>query len=92
MVRRLTGIPTASLVFVCRMPPGATMMDHPSKIRSGIWRLNFEFSEQGCSRFFDELVPFLDKVKARILANRKDKAYHLVYIGTRKEAHQRRSF
>src|SRR5690349_2452447 len=81
---KLHGIP---VLCVCRMPPGALlMMDHLSKIRSGIWRLNFELTEQGCERFFDELVPFLDKTKSRILAHRKDKAYHLIFIGTRAES------
>ena len=68
------------------MPPSRNMDDLPTILRSGMWRLRFQLSTEGKTRFFDEFLPLLHDTKAEVLGKRDDKAWYLVYIGTKESA------
>ena len=71
------------------LPPGKTMDDPLTILRSGMWRLNFRFSAQGRQRFFSEFLPLLHETKESVLGPRDPEAWYLVYIGTKKESRGR---
>ena len=68
------------------MPPSRNMDDLPTIIRSGMWRLPFQLSPEGRTRFFSEFLPLLHKTKAEVLGPRDDESWYLVYIGTKESA------
>lgn len=65
------------------MPPGQNMDDYLTIFRSGLWRLNFQLSKEGKTRFFDEFFPLLHNTKEQTLGVRDDESWYLVYIGTK---------
>lgn len=65
------------------MPPGNNMDDYLTLLRSGLWRLSYQLSPEGRSRFFDEFLPLLNTTKANVLGPRDQDSWYLVYIGTR---------
>ncbi|KAK3678200.1 hypothetical protein LTR78_002296 [Recurvomyces mirabilis] len=65
------------------MPPGANMDDLLTLLRSGLWRLVYQLSREGRTRFYSEFLPLLHDTKARVLGPEKDnESWYLVYIGT----------
>lgn len=69
-----------------RMPPGKNMDDWWTVLRSGMWRLLFRLSREGKTRFYKEFLPLLHDTKQRVLKERDDKSYYLVYLGTKPSA------
>ena len=65
------------------MPPGNNMDDMLTILRSGMWRLNWLLSPEGRKRFFGEFFPLLNGTKMRVLGERDEESWYLVYIGTR---------
>jgi GNAT superfamily N-acetyltransferase len=65
------------------MPPGQNMDDIPTILRSGLWRLHYQLSREGRTRFFSEFFPLLHNTKADVLGERDEESWYLVYIGTR---------
>ncbi|KAK3684358.1 hypothetical protein LTR37_020359 [Vermiconidia calcicola] len=65
------------------MPPGNNMDDMLTILRSGLWRLKYQLSPEGRTRFFNEFFPLLHDTKAEVLGSRDDDSWYLVYIGTR---------
>jgi len=65
--------------------------------KSGMWRLYYKLSPEGRKRFFNEFFPLLHDTKytlsclsadgrASVLGDRDEKAWYLVYIGTRPDS------
>jgi ribosomal protein S18 acetylase RimI-like enzyme len=81
--------PTAFDSIALWMPPGAVADDTYTIFRSGMWRLNYQLSREGRARFFDEFMPLLHDTKAKVLGERDDKSWYLVYLGTREAARGR---
>ena len=52
------------------MPPGKNMDDWYTIFRSGMWRLKFQLSTEGNTRFFDEFLPLLHKTKEEVMGGR----------------------
>nr|OQO17604.1 hypothetical protein B0A51_14668 [Rachicladosporium sp. CCFEE 5018] len=68
----------------CWMPPGENMDDTLTLLRSGMWRLNYQLSPEGKTRFFSEFLPLLNDTKLQVLGPEVDAdSWYLVYIGTR---------
>ena len=65
------------------MPPGKEFDDFWAQIRSGLLFLKFKLSKEGRLRFFDEFLPTLHQVKHVTLGPDDDKAWYLVYVGTK---------
>ncbi|KAI6832194.1 hypothetical protein KC332_g3447 [Hortaea werneckii] len=66
------------------MPPGKNMDDWLTILRSGLWRLKYQLSPEGQTRFFTEFLPLLHSTKTQVLGPQADEAsYYLVYLGTR---------
>jgi ribosomal protein S18 acetylase RimI-like enzyme len=68
------------------MPPGENMDSMMIMFRSGMWRLYYQFSAVGRERFFTRFLPLLHETKTKVLGERDDDSWYLVYIGTRPEA------
>jgi len=68
------------------MPPGKNMDDLCTIFRSGMWRLRYKLCAEGRKRFFDEFLPLLHDTKHKIMGDRDDESYYLVYIGTKASA------
>ena len=68
------------------MPPGENMDDLRTIFRSGMWRLQYQLSAEGKTRFFKEFLPLLHDTKAEVLGARDDNSWYLVYIGTKSSA------
>ncbi|CAK4030463.1 hypothetical protein DOTSEDRAFT_74255 [Lecanosticta acicola] len=69
------------------MPPAQNMDDPLTLLRSGLWRLTYQLSPEGRTRFFTEFLPLLNHTKSSVLGPHKDThSYYLVYIGTRPRA------
>ena len=68
------------------MPPGKNMDDIYTQFRSGLWRLHYQLSREGKTRFFKEFLPLLHDTKAEVLGARDPSAWYLVYLGTKVEA------
>jgi len=68
------------------MPPGKNMDSMWTQFRSGMWKLQFQLSKEGRERFFTEFLPILHDTKHRVLAERDDDSWYLVYLGTKPEA------
>lgn len=59
------------------------MDDFLTLLRSGLWRLLYQLSREGRTRFYSEFLPLLHDTKARVLGPEKDnESWYLVYIGT----------
>jgi len=71
------------------MPPGNNMDDYRTMFESGMWRLRYQLSLEGSSRFFQEFLPALHKSKAKALGNDDDNSWYLVYIGTKPGAQRK---
>ena len=69
-----------------RMPPGQNMDDLCTILRSGMWRLQYQLSPEGKTRFFKEFLPLLHDTKAEVLGARDPQSWYLVYIGTKQSA------
>ena len=54
-------------------------------MRSGMWRLHYQLSREGKTRWFDEFMPLLHDTKMQVLGERDDNSWYLVYLGTRPE-------
>ncbi|KAJ2892791.1 putative gcn5-related n-acetyltransferase-like protein [Zalerion maritima] len=65
------------------MPPGKTMDDWWTIMRSGMWKLYYQLSSEGRRRYYDEMLPLLHRTKQEIMGDRDDDCYYLVYIGTK---------
>ncbi|KAF2103113.1 hypothetical protein NA57DRAFT_33178 [Rhizodiscina lignyota] len=65
------------------MPPGKNMDDMLTIFRSGMWRLQYQLSNEGKRRFFTEFLPLLHDTKTKILGARDEESWYLVYIGTK---------
>ncbi|RMY45492.1 hypothetical protein D0863_16034 [Hortaea werneckii] len=69
------------------MPPGKNMDDWFTILRSGLWRLKYQLSPEGQTRFFTEFLPLLHRTKTEVLGGGPeeddDASYYLVYLGTR---------
>ncbi|MCJ1391549.1 hypothetical protein MMC18_004413 [Xylographa bjoerkii] len=68
------------------MPPGKNMDDLCTILRSGMWRLHYQLSAEGKTRFFKEFLPLLHDTKTEVLGSRDDDSWYLVYIGTKTSA------
>ncbi|MCJ1408264.1 hypothetical protein MMC19_002338, partial [Ptychographa xylographoides] len=68
------------------MPPGQNMDDLCTILRSGMWRLQYQLSPEGKTRFFKEFLPLLHDTKAEVLGARDPQSWYLVYIGTKQSA------
>lgn len=67
-----------------RMPPGKDIDGYSTLFRSGLWRLHYQLSRVGRTRFFHEFLPLLTTTKLQTLGPRRDAdSWYLVYIGTR---------
>jgi predicted acetyltransferase len=71
------------------------MDDLLTLMRSGLWRLNYQLSPEGKTRFFNEFLPLLNDTKLQVLGSAVDQnSWYLVYIGTtvagRGKGHARR--
>lgn len=64
-------------------PPGKTMDDLLTLLRSGLWRLHFQLSKEGRIRFFDEFLPLLTRSLNETLGGRSTDCWYLNYIGTK---------
>jgi len=63
------------------------MDDLWTMFRSGMWRLNYQLSAEGKTRFFSEFLPLLNETKLQVLGREKDAdSYYLVYLGARESA------
>jgi GNAT superfamily N-acetyltransferase len=69
-----------------RMPPGNNMDDLWTILRSGMWRLYYKLSAEGKKRFYDEFLPLLHDTKHKIMGERDDDSYYLVYLGSKPSA------
>ena len=67
------------------MPPGANMDDICTILRSGLWRLNYQFTREGRKRFFNEFFPLLHETKLNVFGTPEAdaKSWYLVYLGAR---------
>ncbi|RMZ00375.1 hypothetical protein D0860_08007 [Hortaea werneckii] len=69
------------------MPPGKNMDDWLTILRSGLWRLKYQLSPEGRTRFFTEFLPLLHRTKTEVLGSGPEgddeSSYYLVYLGTR---------
>lgn len=69
------------------MGPGQNMDDLWTIFRSGMWRLNYQLSAEGKTRFFTEFLPLLHDTKLQVLGSEQDEdSYYLVYLGTKESA------
>lgn len=75
-------------VALC-MPPGSTMDDWMTIIRSGMWRLYYQLTAGGRKRYYDELLPLLHDTKLEVMGERDDDCYYLVYLGTKPSGRRR---
>lgn len=65
------------------MPPGKNMDDMYTIMRSGMWRLKYKLSKEGCARFFSEFLPLLGDSKIQVMGDRDLDSWYLVYVGTK---------
>ncbi|KAK8060448.1 acetyltransferase [Apiospora saccharicola] len=65
------------------LPPGQTMDDWWTTLRSGMWRLYWQLSPEGRRRYYNELLPLLHDTKRDVMGDRDDDCYYLVYLGTK---------
>ena len=68
------------------MPPGTSIEDFWTIFRSGLWRLFFQLSSEGRTRFYYEFLPLLHHTKHATLGVYDDNSYYLVYLGTKPSA------
>jgi len=54
------------------MGPGENMDDLWTIFRSGMWRLNYQLSTEGKTRFFTEFLPLLHDTKLQVLGHEQD--------------------
>jgi ribosomal protein S18 acetylase RimI-like enzyme len=48
-----------------------------------MWRLLFSLSREGKTRFYSEFLSLLHDIKHKVLRERDDRSYYLVYLGTK---------
>lgn len=68
------------------MPPGNNMDDWFTMFNSGMWRLRYQLTAEGCYRFFKEFLPLLSETKAATLGEDDDNSWYLVYLGTKTDS------
>ncbi|ROT41824.1 acetyltransferase [Sodiomyces alkalinus F11] len=68
------------------LPPGGDMDDWWTFLRSGTWRLYYQFTAQGRQRYYGEFLPLLHDTKHEVMGERDNDCYYLVYIGTKPNA------
>ncbi|KIW00441.1 uncharacterized protein PV09_07969 [Verruconis gallopava] len=68
------------------LPPGQNIDDLLTIFRSGLWRLKYKLTPEGRVRFFNEFLPLLGESKARVMGDRDNDSWYLVYIGTHSRA------
>jgi len=78
--------PTA---YIPRMPPGKNIDTLLTQLRSGLWRLHYQLSPEGRTRFFKEFLPVLHDTKTEVLGARDPHAWYLVYLGTKIESREK---
>ncbi|CAG8962329.1 hypothetical protein HYFRA_00005384 [Hymenoscyphus fraxineus] len=66
--------------------PGEDMDDWLTFFRSGLWRLYYQLSSEGRTRFFKEFFPLLHATKHAVMGERDDDSYYLVYLGSKRSA------
>lgn len=57
--------------------------------RSGMLKLYFQLPAEGRKRYYREMLPLLHRTKAKIMGERDEDSYYLVYIGTKPHARGR---
>lgn len=62
------------------------MDDWWTSLRSGMWRLYYQLSAEGRRRYYDEMLPVLNRTKEDVMGERDKDCYYLVYIGTKPAA------
>lgn len=55
-------------------------------LRSGMWRLYYQLSAEGRRRYYNEMLPVLNRTKEEVMGDRDKDCYYLVYIGTKPNA------
>ncbi|AEO55239.1 GCN5-related N-acetyltransferase-like protein [Thermothelomyces thermophilus ATCC 42464] len=65
------------------VPPGKHLDGWWTQLRSGMWRLYFQFSHEARKRYFDEILPLLHDTKAQVLGDRNGEEWYLSYLGTK---------
>ena len=65
------------------MPPGSDIDDWFTMFKSGMWRLRYQLSTEGCKRFFTEFLPLLSRTKTAALGVDDSNSWYLVYLGTK---------
>lgn len=65
------------------------MDDWWTSLRSGMWKLYYQLSAEGRRRYYDEMIPVLDRTKEEVMGERNQDCYYLVYIGTKPNAQGR---
>lgn len=71
------------------MPPGSVDNGWLTILRSGMWRLYYQLTAEGWSRYYDELMPLLHDTKHEVMGERDNDCYYLVYLGTKPSARGR---
>lgn len=62
------------------------MDDWLTFFRSGLWRLYYQLSSEGRTRFFTEFFPLLHTTKHEVMGERDADSYYLVYLGSKPSA------
>lgn len=62
------------------------MDDWLTFFRSGLWRLYYQLSSEGRTRFFTEFFPLLHATKHEVMGERDGDSYYLVYLGSKPSA------
>ncbi|KAF5092417.1 hypothetical protein D0Z03_002866 [Geotrichum reessii] len=68
--------------IACWMPPNQNMDDWATILRSGMWRLYYQFGTESKQRYFNEFLPKLHDAKAKVMGDRDENSWYLIYIGT----------
>ncbi|KAF5505738.1 hypothetical protein KNSL1_008208 [Colletotrichum chrysophilum] len=63
--------------------------DHDGVALCGMWRLYYQLTAEGRSRYYDELMPLLHDTKHEVMGERDNDCYYLVYLGTKPSARGR---
>jgi len=68
------------------MQPAGNMDDWLTFFRSGLWRLYYQLSGEGRTRFFTEFFPLLHDTKHSVMGERDNNSYYLVYLGSKRSS------
>ncbi|KKA29863.1 hypothetical protein TD95_000410 [Thielaviopsis punctulata] len=63
--------------------PGDNPDTRWNTFRSGLWKLKFKLSREGKNRYYKEVIPALHDTKAKIMGERDNDCYYLIYLGTK---------